>query len=81
MRSRVYETVGRPSVCLSVRPIIRPPYTAASGLLLSAVPAADINRAGMQQEISINSGGRRAPSSVVGAAGHGAQQQTRAVPR
>jgi len=29
MRSRVYETVERPSVCLSVRAISRPPHAAA----------------------------------------------------
>ena len=39
MWSEVYETVGRPSVCLSVRPTIRMP-----GLLLSAVWAGDIDR-------------------------------------
>jgi len=37
-----------PSVCLfvrpSVRPVIRPPHAAAAGLLLSAVPAGDIDR-------------------------------------
>jgi len=40
MQSSVYETV-RPSV----RPIIRPPHAAvAAGLLLSALPAKDIDR-------------------------------------
>jgi len=34
----------RPSVCLSVRFITHPPHAAAVGLLLSAAPAADINR-------------------------------------
>jgi len=36
MRSRVYETAERPSVCLSICPIIRRPHVAAAGLLLSA---------------------------------------------
>jgi len=36
MQSRVYETVERPSVCPSVRPIFRPPHAAAAGLLLWA---------------------------------------------
>jgi len=34
----------RPFVCLSVRPIVRPPHAAAAGLLLSAPPAGDIDR-------------------------------------
>ena len=47
MRSKVYETVGRPSVrlpvCLSVRPIMRPSHAAATGLLLWARRAGDID--------------------------------------
>ena len=42
MRSRVYKCWT--SVCLSVRPTIRPPYAAAAGLLLSAVAAGNIDR-------------------------------------
>ena len=34
----------RPSVRLSVRPIVRPPHAAAASLLLSAPPAGDIDR-------------------------------------
>ena len=53
VRSRVYGTVGislsvrpsvRPPVCLSVRPIICPPHTAAAGLLLLARREGDIDR-------------------------------------
>ena len=36
MRSGVYETIERPSVCLSVCSIIRPPHAAEEGLLLWA---------------------------------------------
>jgi len=36
MRSRVYEAAERPSVRLSVCPIIRRPHVAAAGLLLWA---------------------------------------------
>ena len=46
-RSKVYETVGRPSVCLPVRPSvcpIQPPHAAAVGLLLWASRARDIDR-------------------------------------
>ena len=46
VRSRVYLTVGCPSVCLSVClsvcPVIRPQQLRAAGLLLSAVLAGDI---------------------------------------
>jgi len=50
----------RPSVCLSVRPIIRPLHAAATGLLLSAVPtaAAEMDATpqhGAQQPIAISS--------------------------
>jgi len=44
VQSRVYETVGRPSVCLSVRSIIRPPHAAVAGLLLWARRPGDIDR-------------------------------------
>jgi len=44
MRSRVYETVERPSVRPSVRPITRPLHAAAPGLLLGAVQAGDVDR-------------------------------------
>ena len=44
MRSKVYETVERPSVCLSVCPIIRPPYAAKAGLLLWARQPGDVDR-------------------------------------
>jgi len=47
MRSRVYETAH---VRLSVRSIIRPPLTAAVGLLLSTVPAGDIDRQRLSSE-------------------------------
>ena len=56
-RSRVYVKAGRPSVCLSVCPIIRPPHSAAAGLLLCARRAGDIDRllhgrpAGVQQQM------------------------------
>ena len=43
MRSRVYATVGRPSVSLSVCPI-RLPHAAAAGLLLWARRPGDIDR-------------------------------------
>ena len=36
VRSRVYVTAGRPSVCLSVCPITRPLHSVATGLLLCA---------------------------------------------
>ena len=51
------------SVYLSVRPIIRPPHAAVAGLLLSAVPARDIDRQprppdaqqhGAQQQIALS---------------------------
>jgi len=44
MRSRVYVTVGRPSVCLFVCAVIRPPHTAAARLLLRARHAGDSYR-------------------------------------
>jgi len=48
MRSRVYVTVGRPSVRPSVRlsvcPIVRQPVRRVAGLLLSAVRAGDVDR-------------------------------------
>ena len=44
IRIRVYETVCRPSVCPSVRHIIRRLRAAATGLLLSAVSAGNIDR-------------------------------------
>jgi len=52
MRSRVCETGGRPSVRLSVLPIIRPPPASAAGLLLGALRAGDIDRQqGAQQQM------------------------------
>jgi len=65
MRSRVYETVRRPSLRLSARPIIRPPHAAAAGLLLSAVTAGDTDRQSTTHSSKL----------------HGAQQQLRAVSR
>jgi len=44
MRSRVYETVRRPSVRPSVRPVDRQQHRRAAGLLLSAVRAEDTDR-------------------------------------
>ena len=44
VRSRVYEIIGRPSVCLSVRPVIRSPLAVAAGLLLWARRPGDIDR-------------------------------------
>jgi len=57
--SRVYETVERPSVC----PFVSQSHhsAAAAGLLLWA----------RRQEISIDSGGRRAPSSMA----HGSKRE------
>jgi len=48
MRSKVYATVGRLSVCMSVCPI-QPPQGAAAGLLLWARRAEDIDRLLQQQ--------------------------------
>jgi len=44
MRSRLYETAERPSVRLSVCPVILPPHAAAAGLLLWARWPGDIDR-------------------------------------
>ena len=44
MRSRVYKTVPRPSVCQSVCPISRTQQQRAAGLLRSAVRTKDIDR-------------------------------------
>ena len=71
--SKVYETVGRPSVCLSVRPTIRTQLRRVCCW------------APCRQEISIDSGGRRAASSNSAAerrtTANCAQQQMRAVSR
>ena len=40
----LYETVGRPSVCPSVPPIVLPPHAAAAGLLLWARWAEDVDQ-------------------------------------
>ena len=57
MRSRVYETVERPSVRLPVCPVIRLPHAAAAGLLLCARRPGDIDRllhgAGAQQQMPV----------------------------
>ena len=58
MLSKIYETIERPSVCSSVCPIMRPQPWRAAGLLLSAVPAGDIDR-------------QRRPTSSSGAAPRG----------
>jgi len=44
MRSQVYVTVVRPSVRLSVCPIIRTPHSTATGLLLCARRTGNIDR-------------------------------------
>ena len=44
MRSRVYKTVVRSSICLSVCPIMRPQSRRAAGLLLSAVRTGNIDQ-------------------------------------
>jgi len=54
MHSRVYETVERPSVCLSVCPMIRP--RRAAGLLLSAVRAGNIDRQRLSRLTSLTKG-------------------------
>jgi len=59
----------RASVCLSVRPVTRPPDAAAAGLLLWTRQAGDINRL------------LHSRRSSAAAPQHGAQQQMRAVPR
>jgi len=67
MRSKVYETALCPSVCLSVRPIIRSQPQRAAALLLSAVPAGDVDRQrqrpGARQQRRHSMGRSRALSS------------------
>jgi len=68
MQSRVYVTVGRPSVRPSVCPVDRQQKRRAAGLLLSAV------QAGVSIDIDIGRPAATAPQ-------HGVQQQMRAVSR
>jgi len=63
MRSRVYVTVGCPSVCPSLSPVIRPQQRAA-GLLLSAVRAGDTDR---QHASAVSSNGAAARRSAANA--------------
>jgi len=74
-RSRVYEIVGRPSVCLSVcpsvpsieyitslvRPIMRPPHADAAGLLLRAE---DIDRLLHGRRSAANAGSSTSSADV-----------------
>ena len=58
MRSRVYETVHKPSVCLSARPIILPSHASAAVLLLwpgGQEISIDCCPAGAQQQMRLSS--------------------------
>ena len=50
----LYETVARPSVRLSVLPVIRPPHAAAAGLLLRARRAGDRSTAARVRRSAAN---------------------------
>ena len=68
MRSRVYVTVGRPSVRLSVCPIVRQPLRRAAGLQLSAPRAGDIDQQRRAPSPCSNSAAARRSLANVGRA-------------